>query len=100
MHNQARRQNQIDKEFITTPSNDSTKTSIFLCSAFFMVQLSHPYMTNGKNIALTRQTFVGKVLPLLFNMLSQFVMAFLPRSNHHVQQTETLRCQSLWQREG
>ena len=58
----------------------SSKTSIFLCSAFFIVQLSHPYMTTGKTIALTRWTFVGKVMSLLFNMLSRFVTAFLPRS--------------------
>ena len=50
------------------------------CSVFFMVQLSHPYMTTGKTIALIRQTFVGKVMSLLFNMLSRFVIAFLPRS--------------------
>ena len=58
----------------------SSKTSIFLRSAFFIVQLSHPYMTTGKTIALTRQTFVGKVMSLLFNMLSGFVIAFLPSS--------------------
>ena len=58
----------------------SSKASIFQSSAFFMVQLSHPYMTTGKTIALTRQTFVGKVVSLLFNMLSRFVKAFLPRS--------------------
>ena len=58
----------------------SLKTSILQCSTFFMVQLSHPYMTTGKTIALTRQTFVDKVRSLLFNMLSKFVMAFLPRS--------------------
>ena len=51
-------------------------------SAFFMIQLSHPYLATGKTIALTRQTFVGKVMSLLFNMLSRFVIAFLPRSNH------------------
>ena len=51
-------------------------------SAFFTVQLSHPYMTTGKTIALTRQTFVGKVMSLLFNMLSSLVITFLPRSNH------------------
>ena len=56
------------------------KASILWCSAFFMVQLSHPYMTTGKIIALTRQTFVGKAMSLLFNMLSRFVRAFLPRS--------------------
>ena len=52
----------------------------FLCSAFFIVQLLHPYMTTGKTIALTRQTFVGKVMSLLFNMLSRLVITFLPRS--------------------
>ena len=57
-----------------------SKASILWHSAFFMVQLSHPYMTTGKTIALTRQTFVGKVMSLLFNMLSRFVIAFLPRS--------------------
>ena len=57
-----------------------SKASICWCSAFFMVQLSHPYMTTGKTVALTRQTFVGKVMPLLFNMLSRLVIAFLPRS--------------------
>ena len=57
----------------------SSKASILLYSAFFMVQLSHPYMTNGKTIALTRWTFVGKVMSLLFNMLSRLVIAFLPR---------------------
>ena len=58
----------------------SSKASIFQCSAFLMVQLSHPYITTGKTIALTRQTFAGKVMSLLFNMLSRFVIAFLPRS--------------------
>ena len=57
----------------------SSNTSI-QHSAFFIVQLSHPYMTTGKTIALTRQTFVGKVMSLLFNMLSRLVIAFLPRS--------------------
>ena len=60
----------------------SSKASIPWCSAFFIVQLSHPYMTTGKTIALTRWTFVGKVMSLLFNMLSRFVIAFLPRSKH------------------
>ena len=59
-----------------------SNTSILLCSAFFMVQLSHPYMTTGKTIALTIQTFVSKVISLLFNTLSRFVIAFLPRSKH------------------
>ena len=60
----------------------SSKASILLCSAFLMVQLSHSYMTAGKTIVLTIQTFVGKVMSLLFNTLSEFVIAFLPRSNH------------------
>ena len=59
----------------------SSKASILQHSAFFIVQLSHPYMTTGKTIALTRWTFVGKVMSLLFNMLSKLVIAFLPRSN-------------------
>ena len=58
----------------------SSKESILRHSAFFIVQLLHPYMTNGKTIALTRQTFVGRVMFLLFNMLSGLVIAFLPRS--------------------
>ena len=58
----------------------SSKASVLRCSAFFLIQLSHPYMTTGKTIAFTIQTFVGKVMPLLFNMLSRFVIAFLPRS--------------------
>ena len=60
--------------------NRSSKASILQCSAFFTVQLSHPYMTTGKTIALTRQTFVGKVMSLLFNTLSRLVITFLPRS--------------------
>ena len=60
----------------------SSKASILWCSAFFIVQLSHPYMTTRKTIALTRWTFVGKVMCLLFNMLSRWVIAFLPRSKH------------------
>ena len=71
----------------------SSKASIFPCSAFFIVQLSHPYMTTGKTIALTRRTFVGNVMSLLFNMLSRLVISFLPRSkvfqfhgcSHHLQ---------------
>ena len=58
----------------------SSKASILRCSAFFTVQLSYPYMTTGKTIALTRQTFVGKVISLLFNMLSRLAVTFLPRS--------------------
>ena len=58
----------------------SSKASILQCSAFFIGQLSHPYMTTGKTIALTRRTFVGKVMSLLFNMLSRLVITFLSRS--------------------
>ena len=60
----------------------SSKASILQCSTFFTVQLSHPYMTTGETIALTRWTFVGKVMSLLFNMLSRLVIAFFPRSKH------------------
>ena len=58
----------------------SSKASILWCSSFFIVQLSHPYLTTGKTIALTRWTFVDKVMSLLFNMLSRLVITFLPRS--------------------
>ena len=58
----------------------SSKASILWCSPFFIVQLSHPYVTTGKTIVLTRRTFVGKVMSLLFNILSRFVITFLPRS--------------------
>ena len=61
----------------------SSKASILWRSAFFIVQLSHPYMTTGKNKALTRWTFVSKAMSLLFNMLSRLVIAFLPRSKQH-----------------
>ena len=60
----------------------SSKASILQCSAFFIVQLSHPHLNTGKTIALTRWTFVGKVMCLLFNMLSRLVITFLPRSKH------------------
>ena len=60
----------------------SSKASSLQCSAFFIVQLSHPYLTTGKTIALTRWTFVGRVMSLLFTMLSRLVIAFLPRSKH------------------
>ena len=60
----------------------SSKASVLQCSAFVMVQLSHPYMTTGKTIALSIWTFVGKVMSVLFNMVSWFVIAFLPRSKH------------------
>ena len=62
----------------------SSKASILQHSVFLRVQLSHPYMTTGKTIALTRQTFVGKAMSLLFNMLSRLVITFLPRSKHHL----------------
>ena len=65
---------------LTSLQHHSSKASILQCSAFFIVQLSHPYMTTGKTIALTRWTFVGKVMSLLFNMLSTLVITFLPRS--------------------
>ena len=60
----------------------TSKASILQCSAFFIVRLSHPYMTTGKTIGLTRRTFVGKVMSLLFSMLSRLVITFLPRSMH------------------
>ena len=62
--------------------NHSSKAPVLWHSAFFIVQLSHPYMTTGKTIALTRRTFVGKVMSLLFNMLSRLAITFLPRSKH------------------
>ena len=62
----------------------SLKAPILRCSAFFIVQLSYPYMTTGKTIALTRQAFVGKVMSLLFNMLSRLVITFLPRSKRRL----------------
>ena len=66
----------------TLLQHHTSKALILWCSAFFTVQLSHPYMTTGKTIALTRRTFVGKVMSLLFNMLSRLVITFLPRSKH------------------
>ena len=60
----------------------SSKTSVLQSSAFFMVHLLHPSMTTGKTIAFTRRLFIGKVMSLLFNMVSRFVIAFLPRSKH------------------
>ena len=64
------------------PQHYSSKASILWRSAFFIVQLSHPYMTTGKTIALTKRTFVGKLMSLLLNMLSRLVITFLPRSKH------------------
>ena len=62
--------------------HQSSKASILWYSAFFMIQLSHSYMANGKTIALTRRAFVGKVMSLLYDMLSRLIIAFLPRSKH------------------
>ena len=70
----------------------SSKASIFRLSAFFAVQLSHPYMTTGKTIALTRRTFVGKVMSLLLNMLSRLVITFLPRSKNDLHFSKCLQC--------
>ena len=70
----------VQGTFKSLLQHHNSKTSILRRSAFFMVQLSHPYMTTGKTIALTRWTFVGKVMSLLFNMLSRSCIAFLPRS--------------------
>ena len=67
----------------------SSKASVLQCSAFSTVQLSHPYMTTGKTIALTRRTFVGKVMSLLFNMLSRLVITFLPRSSEVSEVTQS-----------
>ena len=72
----------VQGTFKSLLQHHSSKASIPQCSAFFTVQLSHPYMSTGKTIALTRQTFVGKVMPLLFNMISRLVRTFLPRSKH------------------
>ena len=69
----------VQGTFKSLLQHHSSKTSIFRRSAFFIVQLSHPYMTTGKTIALTRRTFVGKVMSLLFRLLSRLVIAFLPR---------------------
>ena len=72
----------VQGTFKSLLQHHSSKASILWCSAFFMVQLSHPHMTIGKTMALTIQTFVSKVMSLLFNMLSRFVIAFLPESMH------------------
>ena len=72
----------VQRTFKSLLKHHSSKASILQHSAFFMVQLSHPYMTTRKSIALTRWTFVDKVISLLFIMLSRFVIAFLPRSKH------------------
>ena len=72
----------VQGTFNSLLQHQSLKASILQLSAFFIVQFSHPYMTTGKTIALTRQIFVGKVMSLLFNKLSRLVIAFLPRSKH------------------
>ena len=72
----------VQGTFKSLLQHHSSKASILWHSAFFIVQLSHPYMTTGKTIALTRRNFVGKVMPLLLNMLSRLVITFLPRSKH------------------
>ena len=72
----------IQGTFKSLLQHHSSKASILRCSAFFIVQLSHPYMTTGKTRALTRRTFVGKVMSLLFNTLSMLVITFLPRRKH------------------
>ena len=70
----------VQRTLKSLPQHHSSKASIFQCSAFFTVQISHPYMTTGKTIALIRWTFVGKVMSLFFNMLKGLVISFLPRS--------------------
>ena len=70
----------VQGTFKSLLQHHSSKASILRCSAFFTVQLSHPYMTTGKTVALTRRTLVGKVMSLLFNMLSRMVITFFPRS--------------------
>jgi len=74
----------IQRTVKSLPQHHSSIASILRHSAFFLVQLSHPYMTPGKTIALSRWTFVGKIMSLLFNMLSRLVITFLPRSKHHL----------------
>ena len=70
----------VQETFKSLLQHHSSKASLLWCSTFFIVQLSHPYMTTEKNIALTRWTFAGKIMSLLFNMLPRLVIAFLPRS--------------------
>ena len=72
----------LQSKGLSSLQHHSSKASILWCSAFFIVQLSNPYTTTGKAIALTRQTFVGKVMSLLFNILSRLVITFLPRSKY------------------
>ena len=72
----------VQGTFKSLLQHHSSKASILWCSAFFIVQLSHPYMTTEKTIALTIWTYVGKIMSLFFNMLSRLVITFLPRSKH------------------
>ena len=72
----------VDRPLKSLLQHHSSKASILWHATFFMIQLSHPYMTTGKTIALTIRTFVSKVVSLVFNMLSRFIIAFLPRNNH------------------
>ena len=72
----------VQETLKSLPQHHSSKASILRCSAYFTVQLSHPYTTTGKTIALTKRTFVGKVMSRLWNMLSRLVITFLPRSKH------------------
>ena len=72
----------VQRTFKSLLQHHGSKASILQCSALFIVQFSHPYMTTGKTVALTRQTFVGKLMSLLFNMLSRLVITFLPRTKH------------------
>ena len=72
----------VQETFKSLLQHHGSKASILWCSGFFRVQLSHPYMTTGKTIALTRQTFVGKVMSLIFKMLSRLVISVLPKSKH------------------
>ena len=84
------------KSLLQHHSSKTSKASILQRSAFFTVQLSHPYMTTGKSIALTRQTFVSKVTSLLFNTLSRLVIAFLPRSKHLLISWLQSPCTVIW----
>ena len=72
----------VQKSLKSLIQHHSSKASVLLCSAFLIVQLLHPYMTTGKTIAFTGQTFVGKVISLLFNMMSKVAITFLQKSNH------------------
>ena len=72
----------VQGTFKSLLQHHTSKASILWCSAFFLIQLSHPYTTTGKTITLTRWTFVGNVMSLLFNTLSRFIIAFLPRNKH------------------